>query len=52
MQYHPDKQTDAEMAEVAAAKFRSACTAYKTLTDPAKRQAYDQVITLMWQLAE
>ena len=52
MQFHPDKQEDAETAEVAAGKFRAACTAYKTLTDPAKRAAYDQVITLMWQLAE
>jgi len=51
--YHPDKQkSDPEAAAEAAEKFKQANRAYKVLTDPDKRQAYNDVITLLWDIAE
>ena len=48
--FHPDKQKDPESAEKAAEKFKNANRAYKILTDPQKRQAYNDVITLLWDI--
>jgi hypothetical protein len=50
--YHPDKQRDPERAAEAAEKFKRANRAYKILTDPTKRQAYNDVITLLWDIDE
>ena len=50
--YHPDKQRDPEKAEEAAEKFKRANRAYKVLSDPAKRQAYNDVITMLWEIDE
>lgn len=50
--YHPDKQRDPETAAEAADKFKWANRAYKVLTDPEKRQMYNDVITLLWDIAE
>ena len=36
----------------AADKFKRANRAYKILTDPEKRQAYNDVITLLWDIDE
>ena len=48
--YHPDKQKDESKAAEAADKFKNANRAYKVLTDPKKRQAYNDVITLLWDI--
>lgn len=51
--YHPDKQKgDPDAAAAAAEKFKNANRAYKILTNPEKRQAYNDVITLLWDIAE
>ncbi len=44
IQYHPDRQTDKSEAEKKAAeeKFKEAAEAYAVLSDPKKRQQYDQ----------
>ncbi len=44
IQYHPDRQTDKSEAEKKAAeeKFKEAAEAYSVLSDPKKRQQYDQ----------
>lgn len=52
IKYHPDKQKDEESAAVAAEKFKHVTHAYKILLDPEKRQAYNDVISLLWQIAE
>ena len=52
IRYHPDKQKDEESAAVAAEKFKHVTHAYKILLDPEKRQAYNDVISLLWQIAE
>ncbi len=39
MKYHPDKNPDDQLAEMI---FRDIAAAYDTLSDPAKRKAYDQ----------
>lgn len=41
MKYHPDRAGDGHKAE-AEAKFKEAAEAYEVLSDPAKRQRYDQ----------
>ena len=51
-EFHPDKQRDPERAEEAAEKFKRANRAYKVLTDADKRQAYNDVITLLWDIDE
>ena len=48
--YHPDKQKDESKAAEAADKFKNANRAYKVLTDAKKRQAYNDVITLLWDI--
>ena len=48
--YHPDKQKDESKAAEAAEKFKNANRAYKILTNPKKRQAYNDVITLLWDI--
>jgi DnaJ-domain-containing protein 1 len=50
--YHPDKHRgdEPEKAEEAAEKFKRANRAYKILTDHGKRQAYNDVITLLWEI--
>ena len=50
--YHPDKQRDPEQATEAAEKFKQANRAYKVLCDAEKRQAYNDVITLLWDIDE
>ena len=50
--YHPDKQKDPDKAAEAAEKFKQANRAYKILTDTDKRQAYNDVITLLWDIDE
>ena len=52
--YHPDKQKSdgPEGAALAADRFKQANRAYKVLINPSKRQAYNQVITLVWDIAE
>ena len=50
--FHPDKQKDAESAEAAADKFKNVNRAYKVLTNPEKRQMYNDVITLLWDISE
>lgn len=50
--FHPDKQRDPEKATEAAEKFKRANRAYKILTDPTKRQAYNDVISLLWDIDE
>ena len=52
VRYHPDKQKDEGAAAAAAEKFKLANHAYKVLSNPAKRQAYNDVITLVWEIAE
>ena len=52
IKYHPDKQKDEESAAIAADKFKEATQAYKILLDPQKRQAYNDVISLLWEIAE
>ena len=52
LKLHPDKQKDEESAAVAAEKFKDATLAYKVLLDPEKRQAYNDVISLLWQISE
>ncbi|KAL1498540.1 hypothetical protein AB1Y20_013861 [Prymnesium parvum] len=52
VRYHPDKQKDDEASEDAAEKFRLANRAYKLLSDPTKRQLYNDLITLVWEIAE
>lgn len=52
IKYHPDKQKDEESSEAAAEKFRHVGHAYKVLLNPAKRQAYNDVISLLWEIAE
>ena len=39
-------------AQDAAEKFRLANRAYKLLSDPEKRQLYNDLITLVWEIAE
>jgi molecular chaperone DnaJ len=41
MKYHPDRNAGAGLAE-AEAKFKECSEAYEVLSDPAKRQRYDQ----------
>ena len=50
IKYHPDK-TKLD-ADVAAEKFKQVAVAHKVLLDPAKREAYNEVITLLWQIVE
>mmetsp|Transcript_36301 Transcript_36301/g.95716 ORF Transcript_36301/g.95716 Transcript_36301/m.95716 type:complete len:485 (+) Transcript_36301:140-1594(+) len=51
--YHPDKQRgNPEGAAEAAEKFKQANRAYKVLTDSSKRQDYNDVISLLWNIAE
>ena len=50
LKYHPDK-TKLD-ADVAAEKFKQVAVAHKVLLDPAKREAYNEVITLLWQIVE
>ena len=50
IKYHPDKQKDEESATLAADKFKHVTHAYKVLLDPQKRQLYNDLITLVWQL--
>ena len=50
--YHPDKQVNQEAAAEAAEKFKQANRAYKVLTNADKRQAYNDVITLLWEIAD
>jgi DnaJ-class molecular chaperone len=45
--HHPDKVPEAEKA-AATAKFKEISTAYETLTDPRKRQAYDNPQARAW----
>jgi len=49
--YHPDKQKDAEAGEAAVEKFKQVSRAYKVLSDPKKRQAYNDAISLLWEVA-
>ncbi|MGF1632854.1 MAG: molecular chaperone DnaJ [Phycisphaerae bacterium] len=42
MQYHPDRNQGEDKTE-AEVKFREAAEAYEVLSDPAKRQRYDQL---------
>ena len=51
--YHPDKHANSpETAADAAEKFKRGNRAYKVLTDPNKRQMYNDVISLLWEIAE
>lgn len=50
--FHPDKQKDPDTAADAAEKFKRANRAYKVLTNPDKRQAYNDVITLLWDISD
>ena len=50
--YHPDKQKDEEGAKKAAEMFKNVNHAYKILTNPEKRQMYNDVITLLWDISE
>ena len=52
--YHPDKQKgkDEATAAVAIDMFEKANHAYKILTDATKREAYNKVITKLWEIEE
>ena len=50
--FHPDKQKDSDDAAAAAEKFKNANRAYKILTDADKRQKYNDVISLLWEISE
>jgi len=52
VKHHPDKQKDAEGGEVAAEQFKLASRAYKVLTNPEKRKAYNDVISLVREIAQ
>ena len=46
----PDKQTDGADSEAAAATFRQVQRAYAVLSDWRRRQAYNDLITICWQV--
>ena len=51
LRYHPDKQKDdAESASAAAEQFRLVHRAYSVLSDRARRQAYNDLITVAWRV--
>ena len=50
LRYHPDKQSDEAAAEVASAKFSLVQRAYSVLSDRARRQAYNDLITMAWRV--
>ena len=51
LRYHPDKQKTEADLEVAAAKFADLQRAYGVLSDPEKRQAYNDLVTAAWKVA-
>jgi len=49
LRYHPDKQAEEDVA-AASEKFRLAQRAYSMLSDRARRQAYNDLITIAWRV--
>ena len=50
LRLHPDKQRDANAAEIASHKFALVQRAYSVLSDRSRRQAYNDVITHCWRV--
>ena len=50
LKLHPDKQADEEGAMAAADKFALVQRAYAVLSDRARRQAYNDLITAAWKV--
>jgi DnaJ-class molecular chaperone len=40
--WHPDKHQDVDKKKIAESKFKTICAAYEILSDPAKKEQYDE----------